>query len=132
MVWAVWAEMQKRTCVSLITRAVLSSDYGRKMANNREFKIRNVAVPVPVVDKSRYQIAMFGQRYEKVESLKCVRSPSPSTHLKHFFMTRGEQRNLVTRFVQDGDGDGHVTNLNLPIIYISFSSKWKVLTGRSY
>ena len=44
----------------------------------REFKIRNVAVPVPVVDKSRYQIAMFGRRYEKVESLKCVRSQSPS------------------------------------------------------
>ena len=55
---------------------------------------------------------MFGRRYEKVESLKC-RSPL-QYNLKHFFMTRAEHLNLVTRFVHDGDGD--VTNLNLPIV----------------
>ena len=32
----------------------------------REFKIRYVAVSVPVVDKSRYQFAMLGPHHEKV------------------------------------------------------------------
>ena len=82
------------------------------MSVNREFKIRYVAVPVPVADKSRHRIAMLGLRYEKVDRLRCVKSPSPSIFLKHFFMTLSQHRNLATQLVHDGDGD--VTNLKLP------------------
>ena len=85
------------------------------VTNNREFKIRHVAVPVPVVDKQRSHFAMFGLRHEEVESLRCISSPSPSIFLKHFFMTRSEHRKVMTGYhVHDGDGDGDMTNLKLP------------------
>ena len=45
------------------------------------------------------------------------------THLKLcYFITVSKHRNLVTRFVRDGDGDGDVTNLKLPIINVFLRS----------
>ena len=40
----------------------------------------------------------------------------PFNFLEHFFVTQSKHRFLGTQFVHGGDGDGDVTNLNLPII----------------
>ena len=74
----------------------------------------------PVVDKSHYQIAMFGQRHEKEENLRFFKLPSPYIFYKDFFKTWSEHRNLVTRFLHDGDVDSDVTNLKLPNTYYWF------------
>ena len=116
----------------------LHGSTSRKMVDIREFKICHVAVPVPV--KSCHQIEMFGRHYKKVESLRCVKWPSPSVFLNHRFMTESEHWNLVTRFLHDGDGDGDVTNLKLPIS-VSFRDadcvlpcpwQWQWLTNHNY
>ena len=92
----------------------VSSPKITEISENREVKIYYVAVPV--VDKLRHHFSMFRTYHEKAECLICVTLPSPSIFLKHFFMTQSEHCYLGKQFVHDGDGDGDVTNLNLPIV----------------